>query len=196
MLALVLHTAYVLWCRPHQPALKRSEKPFLFRALCLFVLAATSGLLLTDRSQAVHSFFRGCVTYAFSAAFLYIFVAQAAAAADLDKRFPSRSAGVFSSIFSKGFGCFMVAIFGWIVENIGCAALQHLPFGLPFPHFHGLLWHLGCAAGDARFCSHNRLSPCLISMRRLELSSPHRHRVRQRRSAKSGSCCQSRWLCA
>lgn len=147
MLALVLHTAYVLLCRPTQLVKKRTERPFLFRALCLFVVAATSGLLLTDRSQQLHNFCRGCVTYAFSAAFLYIFVAQSAAAADLDKRFPSPAVGMFGSIFSKGFGCFIVAIFGWIAENIGCSHLQNLPLGLPFPHFHGILWHLGCASG-------------------------------------------------
>jgi hypothetical protein len=159
MLALVLHTAYVLWCRPTHVAQKRTEHPLLSRALCLFVVAATAGLLLTDRSQSLHSFCRGCVTYAFSAAFLYIFVAQSAAAADLDKRFPSRgAAGMFSSIFSKGFGCFMVAIFGWISENMGCALLQNLPF-VPFPHLHATLWHLGCALGDFLFVFFARAAP-------------------------------------
>ena len=147
MLALVLHTAYVLRCRPTLQHPKRTERPHLARALCVFVAAATCGLLFTARAQPLHRVCRGAVTYAFSAAFLYIFVAQSAAAADLDKRFPSR-AGTFSGIFAKGFASFMVAIFGWVTENIGCAVLQSLPFGLPFPHFHGILWHLGCAVGE------------------------------------------------
>jgi hypothetical protein len=149
MLALVLHTSYVLWCRPSH-ATNRVERPLLFCSLFLFLIVSTSVLLTTHRSQAIHSFFRGCVTYAFSAAFLYIFVAQSAAAADLDKRFPT-TFNFFSDIFSKGFCCFMIAIFGWIAENLGCSVLQSLPFHLPFPHFHGILWHLGCAAGNFRF---------------------------------------------
>lgn len=149
MLALVLHAAYVLWCRPTQFR-SRTEQPLLSSALCLFLTVSTFGLLSTDRSQATHSFLRGCVTYAFSAAFLYIFVAQSAAAADLDKRFAYGTINTFSDIFSKGFCWFMLAIFGWIAENTGCSVLQNLPFYLPFPHFHGILWHLGCAAGHCR----------------------------------------------
>jgi hypothetical protein len=149
MLALVLHTAYVLRCRPTLQHPKRTERPHLARALCVFVAAATCGLLCTHRAQPLHRVCRGAVTYAFSAAFLYIFVAQSAAAADLDKRFPAPShAGTFSGIFAKGFASFMLAIFGWVAENIACAALQSLPLGLPFPHFHGILWHLGCALGE------------------------------------------------
>jgi hypothetical protein len=146
MLALVLHTAYVLWCRPTHMK-KKVARPLLFRALCLFCVCVTLGLIVTNRSQTIHSVFRGLVTYTFSAAFLYIFVAQSAAAADLDKRFPSKNANTFGDIFTKGFCCFLVAIAGWITENMSCSHLQSLPFNLPFPHFHGILWHLGCAAG-------------------------------------------------
>ena len=181
MLALVLHTSYVLWCRPSH-ATNRVERPLLFCSLFLFLIVSTSVLLTTHRSQAIHSFFRGCVTYAFSAAFLYIFVAQSAAAADLDKRFPT-TFNFFSDIFSKGFCCFMIAIFGWIAENIGCSVLQSLPFHLPFPHFHGILWHLGCAAGNFRFifCT-NVIGPHTIFFHsnRVALSSFDNHRLQLR----------------
>ncbi len=175
MLALVLHTSYILWCRPSQ-LINRVERPLLFRSVLLFLTVSTSALILTHRSQAVHSFFRGCVTYAFSAAFLYIFVAQSAAAADLDKRFCTGTISTFSDIFSKGFCCFMIAIFGWIAENIGCSVLQSLPFHLPFPHFHGILWHLGCAAGNFRFnvCAFVLVSQTIFC-HRIALSSFDHH---------------------
>ena len=148
MLALVLHAAYVLYCRPTAASNKRVERHLLLCSLFLFTLTTTLGLIFTNRSQALHTFFRGCTTYSFSAAFLYIFVAQSAAAADLDKRFPSTAVDTFSGIFNKGFFWFILAILAWIAENVGCSVLQNLPLSIPFPHFHGLIWHFGCAAGS------------------------------------------------
>jgi dihydroceramidase len=150
MLVLVFHTSYVLCTRPAAPSNKRTQRPLLFISFCLYSLITTLILSLTDRASAWHHFVRGCNSYAFSAAFLYIFVAQSAAAADLDRQFPSTSGcsgKTFNEIFAKGLVCFVVALLGWIIENVACSSLQNLPFNMPFPHFHAILWHLGCAAG-------------------------------------------------
>ena len=148
MLVLVLHTSYVICTRPAAPSNKRTKRPLLFLSFCLYSLITTLILSLTDRASALHDFVRGCNSYAFSAAFLYIFVAESAAAADLDRQYPSASGKMFNEIFAKGLFCFVLALFGWIVENVACSLLQNLPFNIPFPHFHGILWHLGCAAGS------------------------------------------------
>ena len=150
MLALVIHASYVLYCRSTAHSSKR-PRPFLFRALCALIAVTSCALVFSPRLHPLHFFFRGCLSYVFAVGFIYVFVAQSAAASDIDSRFSSSEnfggKSTFSAIFSKGFCSFLVALFGWIIENVACAQLQNLPFGLPFPHFHGILWHLGCAAG-------------------------------------------------
>ena len=167
MLALVFHSSYVLYCRSTSRGSKLS-RPFLFRLLVTFVATVSLVLLLSPRFHPIHAFFRGCLSYGFAAGFIYVFVAQSAAASDIDSRFrsseTSRTKSTFSSIFAKGFFSFLVALFGWIIENVACAELQNLPYGLPFPHFHGILWHLGCAAGSRPSSPHqgNRLPRCFV----------------------------------
>jgi hypothetical protein len=123
----------------------------------LFV-GLSSALLATDRlddatgeEQMIHQACRGIMTCAFSACFLYIFYSTAQLSSDDAQTLRKRNAscGVWSppGLFRRQFVIWIASIVGWIADILCCAALQNLPFGVPFPQLHGLVWHGGSALG-------------------------------------------------
>jgi len=39
----------------------------------------------------------------------------------------------------------LLAIVAWVADNLACKALHTLPWGLPYPQTHAIVWHPGMA---------------------------------------------------
>jgi dihydroceramidase len=126
-------------------------------ATCWVVLAF--GLSFSPRESKVHVILRGAMAITFSAGFVYILTVSSKALTETKAAFKllnKKQHVKFSSdtfekdlefVHGAAVTFFVVALLGWLLDNFWCGGLQRLPFGVPYPHLHGLVWHLGTACG-------------------------------------------------
>jgi len=132
------------------------------------------GLVITARESAAHQFLRGAMSVTFSMGFVYILTA--ASACTRESRESLVRLGLphtaCDATFSRAFWCFVVGLVGWLLDNFTCGTLHNLPFGLPYPHFHGcvstfvfLLWTiLICLRFPPSFQEIIGTTPSLVSL--------------------------------
>ena len=129
---------FMLWYRG------RKGNPFV--AYCLSAWAGTLSaiLLLTNRSNYVHTVGRGIMSCSFSLMFAYIFSAAAAALNEIALSNGKGYAKSGKHLFQLSFFEFVAAIFCWIFDNGFCGIVQRNPF---YPITTHALWHLLTSIG-------------------------------------------------
>lgn len=140
MYALVIHASFLLWYRFTTPNM------VIFSACVALFVTVSSGLLYWPQEDPIHQILRGILTYSFAIQFIYIFVAGSKLGLEADKRLKLSNCAC-SRLFTKSFVSFIIAITGWIFDILFCDTLLDLPFNFPYPHMHGLIWHLGTCSG-------------------------------------------------
>ena len=113
--------------------------------------AALSVLLLgTDREHVAHKSGRVIMVLGFSGCFIWLASSLASVCATLDER--AAGGYVFTRRYQYAALAVLLAIISWVLDNLGCQALHNLPFGLPYPQLHALMWHTGMSYVCASLC--------------------------------------------
>jgi dihydroceramidase len=111
-------------------------------------LATLSAVLFgTQRSHVLHQAGRLLLVFGFSGCFVWLAFSIAGICNRLDSiKQPSLSAaGTFSERYDAIALTVLTAIVSWVTDNLGCESLHALPFSMPYPQLHALVWHFGMA---------------------------------------------------
>ena len=79
----------------------------------------------------------------FSSCFVWLAFSLAPLCAQLDQR--AGGDHFYTRRYQNAALAVLVAILSWVTDNLGCRALHSLPYGLPYPQLHALMWHTGMA---------------------------------------------------
>lgn len=114
-------------------------------------LAVVGGILLgTVRDAAVHQIGRVVMVLGFSASFIFLAFSLAPVCTALD----AKLGGKEWRVRYRWASCAVLAsIIAWMLDNMACRELHTLPFGLPYPQLHAMVWHLGMAYVCHTLCS-------------------------------------------
>ena len=99
-------------------------------------------LFATAREDAAHRAGRVVMVLSFSGCFVWLASSLATVTATLDKGDPG-GGYVHTRRYQSGSLTVLISIVFWVTDNMGCAALHSLPFGLPYPQLHATVWHTG-----------------------------------------------------
>jgi len=122
----------------------------------LWVGGASLSLLLfaTSREDAAHKAGRCAMVLGFSSCFVWLAFSLAPLCNQLDQR--AAGGGSVKYFYTRRYQsaglAVLVAILSWVTDNLGCRKLQSLPFGLPYPQLHALVWHTGMAYVCGSLC--------------------------------------------
>ena len=121
------------------------------RALWAAGIVLSVLLLSTDRENLAHKAGRVVMVLGFSGCFIWLASSLASVCADLDKR-AGDSGYVCTRRYQSAALAVLLAICSWVTDNLGCQALHNLPYGLPYPQLHALMWHTGMAYVCGSLC--------------------------------------------
>jgi len=108
---------------------------------CGFALSVL--LFGTAREDIAHKAGRVVMVLGFSGCFIWLAFSLAPLCAQLDQRAGGNYA--FTRRYQSAGLAVLIAILSWVTDNLGCQALHSLPYGLPYPQLHALIWHTGMA---------------------------------------------------
>eukprot|EP01062_Namystynia_karyoxenos_P034910 TRINITY_DN25575_c0_g1_i1.p1 TRINITY_DN25575_c0_g1~~TRINITY_DN25575_c0_g1_i1.p1 ORF type:complete len:365 (+),score=83.57 TRINITY_DN25575_c0_g1_i1:77-1096(+) len=126
------------------------RRPILVPAIVAAEVALVAGLYATQRTSLPHLALRGWLSVTFASGFVYIFFASAATAREVDAALSGQRGwknGAAVRLFRGAFALMVAGLFCWICDIMLCPLLHKLPFGLPYPQLHAVMWHGGSAAG-------------------------------------------------
>jgi len=132
MICYIMHTTALL-------ARKDASCPAFLK---VYMVALCTLLASTGRESLAHKVGRVVMVLGFSGCFVWLACSLAALCAGLDER--CRGC-FFTSRYKRASLTVVLALGAWITDNIACNALHSLPFGLPYPHLHASVWHIGMA---------------------------------------------------
>lgn len=130
MLLYVVHTVAVLR--------RTDSKCPLQLAVGMLLLCAL--LLATEREALAHRAGRLVMILCFAGCFIWLAASLAGISARLDNLQNTHKFGVF---YHRASLAVLAAIVSWVLDNLACKQLHALPFGLPYPQLHAILWHGG-----------------------------------------------------
>ena len=99
-------------------------------------------LFSTPREAAIHEAGRVVMVLGFSSCFVWLSYSLATVCARLDA-WAGGSAFYYTRRYQWASLTVLLAICAWVTDNLGCAVLHNLPFGLPYLHLHATVWHTG-----------------------------------------------------
>mmetsp|Transcript_52579 Transcript_52579/g.87275 ORF Transcript_52579/g.87275 Transcript_52579/m.87275 type:complete len:303 (+) Transcript_52579:3-911(+) len=119
-------------------------------ALWYSSLALSFLLFSTDREHPAHKASRAIMVLCFSGCFIWLAFSLAPLCTQLDQR--AGDGYVYTRRYEYAALAVLVAILSWVIDNLGCQTLHNLPFGLPYPQLHALVWHTGMAFVCGSLC--------------------------------------------
>ena len=143
MYGLILTAAYTGWYR-HGAVPSGARVSAVCSSLMWTIL--TLILFLTEQTATVHQVARGVMSVTFAVGFAFILTAGSRAAGEAQEKIGPSRPGVMG-VFAIAFWAFVFAIAAWAADNTMCAWLHALPFNIPYPQLHALVWHVGTAIG-------------------------------------------------
>ena len=101
-------------------------------------------LFATPREAAVHNAARVVMVLGYTLCFVWLAYSLGSVCAQLDA---GAGGGKYYNTRRYQWASFSLppVIFAWVTDNVACGRLHSLPFGLPYPQLHAMVWHTGMA---------------------------------------------------
>lgn len=122
--------------------------PYLW--YCGFALSLL--LFATGREAAAHKAGRVIMVLSFSGCFVWLAFSLAPLCSSLDSQRAGGADYPYTRIYQSAALAVLVSILSWVTDNLACRQLHSLPFGLPYPQLHAIVWHTGMAYVCGSLC--------------------------------------------
>lgn len=142
MLNFIILSSLVAYNRPTPTEMQGLQKksPAVTIAVVVFGLSCVPWMYLTARESFAHVLGRVLMVICFTTCFVYLGYSTVKCVDELREVLPDKGHAV-ERCHTLGFVLCVSAIVAWASDSAHCDFWQNLPFGLPYPQLHALVWH-------------------------------------------------------